>query len=289
MYELLKTNLQRHLKSIQTSHSFSEVLNYAVLPPGKLFRPGLVCSLANDLGEFTEDHALFASAIEIHHAYTLIHDDLPSMDNDDFRRGKPSTHKKFNEWKAILAGDALLSMSYQLLAKIENKTSQAQVLTIFTEMTGPRGLILGQVKDLELENDTLEDLIEIHQLKTGNLIALSLIGSSILSQSNLPTDKVKALGLAMGVSFQLIDDLIELTEELNQHEKDINPYLKFDEETVLNALKKYQETIQETFMKHKLTQLEAYYNEYYFKMKAKVLENKEKISKYIKVDYKNFL
>ncbi|HLT22262.1 MAG TPA: polyprenyl synthetase family protein, partial [Bacteriovoracaceae bacterium] len=105
---MLLQAIKTSLKSAGHHPELFKILDYAVLPAGKLFRPKLVEAIALDLGlQITQDHLHLATAVEIHHAYTLVHDDLPAMDDDQYRRGKLSTHAAFNEWKAILAGDAL--------------------------------------------------------------------------------------------------------------------------------------------------------------------------------------
>ena len=119
----ISQNLKLHLKQCIPNQLMKEVYEYCVLPPGKLFRPKLVYAIAKDLSEktnlqITQNHKYLASFVEVHHAYTLVHDDLPCMDDDDFRRGKPSAHKAYGEWKALLAGDGLLNVSYELLSKL---------------------------------------------------------------------------------------------------------------------------------------------------------------------------
>ncbi len=233
---LLETFLQEN----SPNHPIKQAYHYAVLPAGKLFRPQLVCAIAADFGNenFTEwdkhtPHALLAAAVEIHHAYTLVHDDLPCMDNDDFRRGKPSTHKAFGEWQALLAGDGLLSMSYRLLAKIKSP-NMPQLFNFFSWATGAKGLIHGQVLDLaeEMKRD-FPTLIETHKLKTARLIQTSLCGSYVL----LPNYSFKTfyqlykLGHALGVAFQLLDDLTEMAEaDLSAHEASIAPWLNYPQD-----------------------------------------------------------
>lgn len=203
-------------------------MDYAVFPPGKMFRPRLVEAIARDLGEMGPNQLHLGSAIELHHAYSLVHDDLPAMDNDAIRRGKPSTHVTFGEWKAILAGDGLLIASFNELNKIKSPTHR-DLLTLFAWATGPKGLILGQFLDLSAAGKAnLREVVRIHELKTGRLIQVATLGSYLLST---PRPKLKSkieflrLGREIGVSFQLLDDLSELTGEVTAHEKEINPFL----------------------------------------------------------------
>ena len=151
----ISRQLTLHLNAQIPRGEFGEIYRYSVLPAGKLFRPSLVWALALDLEENIRqdkgsNHAYLASAVEIHHAYTLVHDDLPCMDDDDMRRGKPSVHKAFGQWGALLAGDGLLNVSYGLLSNITSP-NLGKVLKIFAKFLGPQGLIQGQANDLSGE------------------------------------------------------------------------------------------------------------------------------------------
>ncbi len=276
----INSKLHEHFKELIPKNDLYEVLEYALFPPGKLFRPELIYALASDLDSLTKNHEYFASAIETHHAYTLVHDDLPAMDNDDFRRGKPSTHKKYGQWKAILAGDALLSLSYGLLSKIETKPNE--LLRLFHESTGAAGLIFGQYLDLESAPKNIDDIIQIHTLKTARLIQLSLSGSNILSgNSALPKELIEELGLNIGIVFQLIDDLTELTEEINEHEREINPFLNFASIELYSTINNCLENIYRTLDENTLTNLNDICERYLNKMKSKINDGEEKIKTYI--------
>lgn len=274
--EKLNKALAHYLSSLTSHHPLKEAYNYAVIPAGKLFRPKLIwntfldldnknaLAVLNDEKKFLQHPiTLLACAIEIHHAYTLVHDDLPSMDNDLIRRGKPSLHAKFGEWQAILVGDGLLNISYQLLAKIHHSET-LNVIKIFSHATGPKGLIEGQVLDLSHEmNLSLENLIRTHELKTARLIQVSLGLSALLATS----DKEEScgfwrMGYHLGVLFQLLDDLMELTDpKLSEHELAVNPYLKYFSRTFPALLNEWQNL--KTFMiKKELPQLEQMLNQY---------------------------
>jgi hypothetical protein len=160
-----------------------------------------------------------------------VHDDLPSMDNDDFRRNKESTHKKYGEWKAILIGDGLLNISYQFLSKIK-KTNPERVLElikVFSHSMGPKGLIHGQTLDLSNEMKlNFYNTVLTHKLKTARLIQVSILGGTYLAiPKNRKIEKILwKLGEDIGIIFQLLDDLSELSERnLSKHEKEINPWL----------------------------------------------------------------
>lgn len=240
---LLEKNLKHHLELLKPTHElFHEVMKYAVLPAGKLFRPLLCASSFADkkgldqtieeLSNPMSDLSLCCSALEIHHAYTLVHDDLPCMDDDDMRRGRPSTHKKYGQWQAVLAGDALLHHSHTLLSKIRNKEIR-KALGFFNWALGAKGLILGQVYDLGGEiHESFENLLVTHVNKTARLIQTSLYLGSWAAQPEIgykETIKIMRFGEALGVSFQLLDDLSEATEKLSEHELKVNPFINFQD------------------------------------------------------------
>lgn len=252
----IEHSMRYHLAKLLPHHSSSEVYTYATLPGGKLFRPHLVWSTLKDLNpdlykksqhDPDSAHARLATAVEFHHSYTLIHDDLPSMDNDTIRRGKPCTHLAYGEWQALLAGDGLLNLSYQLLTKIKNPRT-LEMMRFFSWALGPKGLIHGQVLDLSHEmTKNLESTLRTHELKTARLIQAAVLGSAILATERNPVREKKLWRYSrlLGINFQLIDDLSELAEAvLSEHEKDVNPWLHHPEKTfevTLNALKTFNE------------------------------------------------
>lgn len=276
----INTHIVESLNTTLPEHNFHEVIRYSVLPAGKLFRPLLVYSIAHDLGGINDDHKLLATSLELHHTYTLIHDDLPAMDDDDMRRGRASSHKKFNEWKAILAGDALINMSYELIASItENKVPK--LLKTYSQLMGPKGLILGQVMDLGNENENLKNILKIHELKTARLIQLALLGSNHLSEKAIPEVDCERLGLALGINFQILDDLCELTEPLSVHEKEINPFLHFDQAELFGCLKVNTELIKDVIQKYELNKLRDYINLYLNKISTTLKNGNDLVSNHI--------
>jgi geranylgeranyl pyrophosphate synthase len=231
----IESRLEEHLKKLLPKHSIKEAYLYASLPPGKLFRPLLsagVFLFHNPGKENLYKHnkscpTMLASFLELHHAYTLVHDDMPCMDDDDMRRGKLSTHKKFGQWQALLVGDGLLGASWRLLSQIKHK-SLSPYFSYASWCLGPKGLLQGQVLDLSEEMTlSFENLIETHKLKTARLIQASLVGGYMLGDDpNMKTAKAyHRLGESIGISFQLLDDLTELTEPLGEHEKKVNPWI----------------------------------------------------------------
>jgi geranylgeranyl pyrophosphate synthase len=244
----IESQITKHLNFLLPKDPSKDVYHYALFPSGKLFRASLVWSILKDLNpdlylssisNYKSPHALLASSIECHHTYTLLHDDLPAMDNDTMRRGKPCTHLAYNEWKALLTGDGLLVISFELLSKIKNIDPGRfqDLLAFYTWATGPKGLIHGQYLDLaDGALMSLDSVLNIHKLKTARLIQVAILGSAVMA---IPKNRNKEKLLwkfsrALGVNFQLLDDLSELCElPISEHEKKINPWLLFNQETNL--------------------------------------------------------
>ena len=216
--------LQSHLPC----HPFSEVYRYALLPPGKLFRPLLVRSVAWDLGDYRPSaHGCFELFVEVHHAYTLLHDDLPCMDNDSLRRGREASHLKFGPWQALLAGDGLNTLSFRLLSLIDSPHLR-DLLGYCAWALGPKGLIVGQYRDLAREGaGEFAQLLNTHRLKTSRLMQVALVGGGALAGGAGKTLRnLHRLGEHLGVVFQLLDDLSELGhDQLSRHESEVNPFL----------------------------------------------------------------
>lgn len=251
----LEKNIQSRLQKLLPKHDAFNGYEWAMFPAGKLFRPMLATSIANDLkANLTaldmENIINLACALETHHSYSLVHDDLPSMDNDDIRRGKAATHKKFGEWQAILIGDGLLNISYQFLIKVKNLDlpNYQLLLKIFAHSLGPKGLIHGQYLDLSQEMTlNFENTILTHKLKTGRLIQVAMLSPAIILNSkekNINKTLWRA-GENIGILFQLLDDLSELSEEkLSPHELEVNPWLKFQNQTLKETLNRLDKLIQ---------------------------------------------
>lgn len=279
---MLTTAIQKALKKSCHHPELLKVMDYAVFPAGKLFRPRLVEALALDLTHgISNDHLHLAAAIELHHAYTLVHDDLPAMDNDLMRRGKASTHAHFGEWKAILGGDALLIASFNELANIKHKNFR-DINKLMTWSTGAKGLIEGQFRDLGAD----VDIIRIHELKTGRLIQLATLGSYLLNEKQTLKGKIEflRLGREIGVSFQLLDDLSELAEEnVSKHEKEINPFINSTQKA-LNELRLSHSRLLAIVFKHRLTNVEKMLQDYFRANKEKLLQDFSLVEKNIPGD-----
>ncbi|MDX9730327.1 MAG: polyprenyl synthetase family protein, partial [Bdellovibrionales bacterium] len=188
----------------------NQSMRYSLLQDGaKRFRPVLALLTADALGVEREQVLPFAAAVECVHTYSLIHDDLPAMDNDDFRRGLPTNHKKFDEATAILAGDALLSDAFGIIgeAYIENPGAAVRVLVELSKAVGSHGMVGGQAIDIAAKSKAvdIEDLRLLHLLKTGALIRISAVGAAVVAGADEEqiedlSDYASALGLAFQVA-----------------------------------------------------------------------------------------
>jgi geranylgeranyl pyrophosphate synthase len=201
-----------------------EAMRYSTLGGGKRVRPCL-CAAAYSLWHDDWRPIIpVASAIEMIHAYSLIHDDLPAMDDDDFRRGKPSCHKQFDEATAILAGDALLTLAFEVMARCEGFPPDRllKATAALGRAAGtPAGMVAGQVMDLALEGGpvTPEQLERIHRSKTGALISVSVwIGAYLARASDNELEHIAAFCDRIGLAFQVIDDILDATDGSNRDE-----------------------------------------------------------------------
>lgn len=198
-----------------------EALFYSILNSGKRFRPLLCLITAETIGVSPESVIPFACALEMVHNYSLVHDDLPSMDNDDFRRGKPTTHKKYNEATALLVGDSLLTDAFLLIANsYKNHPKVSQIVALLAQTSGTQGMIAGQVIDLWVQknldkiNLNQDQLLEMHHLKTGQLIQSAVLGACLIGQ--LTEDlklKYAEFSRLLGLAFQIKDDILDADEE----------------------------------------------------------------------------
>lgn len=210
----IESQLPTYLKPEQTPHDLHEAMHYA-LKGGKRIRPLLVLLTTDILGGAQEDAITTAAAIEMIHTYSLIHDDLPAMDNDDLRHGKPTLHIKFNDAIAILAGDALQSLAFEIIADDDHLTDAKRVslIKIIARAAGPVGMVAGQMLDMASENQRIDAaaLTEMHNRKTGDLISASVMaGACIANASPQEQQHLQAFGYALGLAFQVRDDLLDV-------------------------------------------------------------------------------
>ena len=199
---------------IKSNNIIDEPIVYALEAPGKRVRPTLLY-LVSDALSLELDHAdAIAGALETIHTYSLVHDDLPCMDDDDLRRGQPSLHKKYNEATAVLAGDAMQSMALEMLLDNQHFTEKQNNLLakMLLETIGSKGMILGQALDIEYESREANEseILLMCELKTGVLIEFCFLAPLMIADAT--NEKWKRLGKIVGISFQLIDDLLDLQE-----------------------------------------------------------------------------
>ena len=199
---------------IKSNNIIDESIVYALEAPGKRVRPTLLY-LVSDALSLELDHAdAIAGALETIHTYSLVHDDLPCMDDDDLRRGQPSLHKKYNEATAVLAGDAMQSMAMEMLLDNQHFTEKQNNLLakMLLKTIGSKGMILGQALDIEYESREANEseILLMCELKTGVLIEFCFLAPLMIVDAT--NEKWKRLGKIVGISFQLIDDLLDLQE-----------------------------------------------------------------------------
>lgn len=210
---------------IQYPEDIFKAMKYTVTLPGKRLRPVMCLETCRMFGGNYEDAIPTACAIEMLHAQTLIHDDLPCMDNDDFRRGKPTNHKVFGEANAVLAGDALLTFAPQIIVKNSKNLGADKLLKILEEYfhaAGAFGVIAGQVVDIESEKGNVkgekaDTLDYIHTHKTADLFKLALrTGAIIANATEKEIEEITEFGQAMGVAFQIADDILDETSTFEE-------------------------------------------------------------------------
>jgi farnesyl diphosphate synthase len=202
-------------------HNLAEAIRYSVIGGGKRIRPAMVYAAGEAMGVSTDLLDIPACAVEMIHAYSLIHDDLPAMDDDDLRRGRPTCHKAFDEATAMLAGDALQALAYEILAKDDHKEltpeHRIEMLSLLTEASGAHGMAGGQAVDLASVGKqlTLAQLEHMHRLKTGELIRASVLLGGMCKQdvSQQELDLLSDYALCIGLSFQIQDDILDVVSD----------------------------------------------------------------------------
>lgn len=233
--------MKAYADSLQSKPSvLAESMKYSLLCGGKRIRPVLLLAVAEMLGVEQSEALPFALALEMIHTYSLIHDDLPAMDNDDFRRGKPSNHKAFGEANAILAGDALLNQAYGIcFQECLKGEKQVAASNLLCEFAGTKGMIAGQSADLyysSLDKELTEaDLEYVHGHKTGKLLQAPLLIASILADNQFYL-RLEQFGKELGVLFQITDDILDVTGDFKELGKSVG---KDEAENKLTYVKLY--------------------------------------------------
>ena len=212
------SQLLLHLNQLTAPKVLKEAIRYSILGEGKRIRPILTYLVTDMLGENIKHADKAAVSIELIHNYSLIHDDLPAMDDDDMRRGELSCHKKFNEPIAILAGDAIQAFAFEVLAKANDLSHSTRnaLITELAKAIGASGMVGGQVLDLSYQNKKiqLKDIAYMHSLKTGALIRSSVrMGALIAGADPLTLSLISDFGNTLGLIFQIRDDILDATAD----------------------------------------------------------------------------
>ena len=219
--EKIGLTIEDFYRSQQVSSDLSEAILYSVQAGGKRIRPLLLLELIQAFGlELAEAHYQVAAALEMIHTGSLIHDDLPAMDDDDYRRGRLTSHKKFGEDMAILAGDSLFLDPYGLLARAELPSQvKVDLISELSLAAGSFGMVAGQVLDMQGEGQaiSLEDLKIIHANKTGKLLTYPFVAAGLIVQAQQSVqDKLRRIGELLGLAFQVRDDILDVTASFEE-------------------------------------------------------------------------
>ena len=226
---------------IGQSNSIEIAMNYSALSKSKMIRAALIFASAESNTDLKKESIFtLATAIELIHTYSLIHDDLPSMDDDDFRRGKESNHIRFGEANAILAGDALQALAYEIITNDSNLSSDLKVeaVNLLTNACGKNGMVYGQSLDIENESKKIakSDIEKIHMLKTGMLIQCAVCLGQLGRKYDEHYESFKNFGVNIGLAFQITDDLLEVTSDKQTLGKNTNSDNKNNKATYVNVV-----------------------------------------------------
>tara|TARA_Y100001934_G_scaffold99637_1_gene122689 strand:- start:85 stop:972 length:888 start_codon:yes stop_codon:yes gene_type:complete len=211
-----------------TEHRLHEAMRYATLEGGKRLRPFLVMQSASLFGVGERSALRTGSALELIHCYSLVHDDLPAMDDDDLRRGKLTLHKQYDEATAILAGDALLPLAFEVLGHPEthpNANVRIELINALACASGANGMVGGQMIDLQAEHETFDigQITRLQRLKTGELIAYACEAGAILGQaSEKSREALRGYAHDLGLAFQIADDLLDVEGSVEEVGKAVN-------------------------------------------------------------------
>ena len=257
----LQKRINNHLNSyLNSNNQIQEAIKFALSAPGKRVRPTLIYLVGDLYNVALEDLDSLALAAEIIHTYSLVHDDLPCMDDDDLRRGQPTLHKKYSEATAVLAGDAMQSLAIQIILDDHKLSDELKVsiVKLLMEKIGYEGMILGQALDISFEQESAnkDEIIQMNYLKTGLLIEFCILAPLMIAKKS----EKEWTGIArnIGIAFQLIDDLLDLEESEESLGKATNkdhsknkknlPLLVGPSET-MNEIKKFQHETLESLSK----------------------------------------
>tara|TARA_B100000989_G_C19533024_1_gene471389 strand:- start:14666 stop:15550 length:885 start_codon:yes stop_codon:yes gene_type:complete len=231
------TQKYNHSKS-----NLSKALYYTIKVGGKRLRPLLLMEISKILDVNTSYALNTASSVELIHCYSLVHDDLPAMDDDDLRRGKPTCHKEFDEATAILVGDALQSLAYEILSEKQTHPSfeiRCKLINLLTKCSGLNGMVDGQMLDIEAEKKKLShnEVTELQRLKTGKLFNFSCLAPCILADSEKKYYKIfNKFSYNIGLAFQIRDDILDIEGEEDKTGKKTKKDKEMGKETFIDLM-----------------------------------------------------
>ncbi len=250
--QLIDETSVKEIEQLNIPDNLKASMIYSLQAGGKRIRPLLLFASYQAYEEDIDKVLLTAVALEMIHTYSLIHDDLPAMDDDDLRRGKPTNHKVYDEATAILAGDALLTYSFELITSDVHLSDREKVQTarLLSQASGPAGMVAGQLLDMayEGENVDLQTLENIHELKTGQLLTFAIeIGAYLAGAPNEDLKQLKTFAYYLGLIFQVQDDILDVTGDPDQIGKPIGSDADNDKSTYpqllgLDGAQKQKET-----------------------------------------------
>lgn len=251
----IETELETILEGKNIPKNLYDSISYSLFAGGKRLRPILLLASFNTFSSHTKKVLKTAIALEMIHTYSLIHDDLPAMDDDDYRRGKLTNHRKFDEATAILAGDALLTYSFEIVAEDDELTDKEKTYIIqsLAKVSGPEGMVAGQILDIEGETKSvsLAELEKIHELKTGKLIMFAIVAGAYLGEASTEQQKhLRKFAYYLGLIFQVQDDILDVIGDPEKLGKPVGSDIENEKSTYPNLLgldgakaqkKKYEE------------------------------------------------
>ncbi len=262
-------------------YQVAEAMKYSLINGGKRIRPVLALEFARACGGTRNDCLPLACALEYVHTYSLIHDDLPCMDNDDLRRGKPSCHKQFDEATALLAGDALLTHAFEIISEAElSDDKKVMAVSLLAQNSGVSGMIGGQVIDLLFEQGSpnLKELLTVYKLKTGALIsAACLLGCISAGADSSQMAAASKFAYSLGIAFQIQDDILDITGDEKKLGKPVGSDATNSKKTyaTIAGLTKAQQDVKK-LTDNAISQLDAFEDAEFIKLLALKLVNRDR-------------
>lgn len=262
-------------------YQVAEAMKYSLINGGKRIRPVLALEFARACGGTRNECLPLACALEYVHTYSLIHDDLPCVDNDDLRRGKPSCHKQFDEATALLAGDALLTHAFEIISEAElSDDKKVMAVSLLAQNSGVSGMIGGQVIDLLFEQGSpnLKELLTVYKLKTGALIsAACLLGCISAGADSSQMAAASKFAYSLGIAFQIQDDILDITGDEKKLGKPVGSDATNSKKTyaTIAGLTKAQQDVKK-LTDNAISQLDAFEDAEFIKLLALKLVNRDR-------------